>query len=127
MNGLSARFPLGVRLALAMVLGMAALFVSGLIESPGLRTWFPFTATILLVLVTSAMYHTEGRSLTSLGLNLSRRHLAFLFIGLALGGMALAFENGLRLLYTGEHWQWSSHRGTGLWKDLYYILPMAAV
>jgi membrane protease YdiL (CAAX protease family) len=124
MKGLIVRFPT-FRFLLAILLGASALVLSGVINK---YLPIPFIDVTLLVFVTWFLYRTEGKSLGSLGLNITPKHLLFLVPGLFIGIAALGFENFLRSVYTGEHWSiTSSINQFALWRTLYVILPSVIV
>jgi membrane protease YdiL (CAAX protease family) len=125
MNGLYRRFPVAARFLLALLLGVTALALTGLI---GKVLPFPFIDVALLTLATWILYRTDGKSLKVLGLNITIKHSFFLILGLAIGIVALGLENLLRTIYTGEHWRMSEFINQGaLWKGLYFILPSVVV
>ncbi|HSC52816.1 MAG TPA: CPBP family intramembrane glutamic endopeptidase [Phnomibacter sp.] len=128
MKNLFLRFPIASRFILAVVLSISALILSGIIETASLKKYFPFTGTILFILVNWILYKTENKTLKEIGLNLTFRNLTFLLLGLLIGVVALGIQTYFRTLYTGEQWNISTVINTTiLWKQLYYILPMAAV
>src|SRR6476469_7057317 len=108
------KFPTAARFVQAILLGVMALVVTGLI---GMFIHIPFIDVALLILVTWFMYRTEGKSLKEIGLNLNAKHLLFLALGILLGIAALAIENFIRMMYTGEHWSFNpSINNAALWK-----------
>jgi membrane protease YdiL (CAAX protease family) len=122
-------FPVLSRFMLAVILGIAAIAASGFIygHTP-IQRYFPFIDVLLLTGATWVLYRTDKQSLKTIGLNLSLRNTGFLFLGLLIGIAAVGVSNGLRSLYTGEAWHFSSAvDGMGLIKSLYFILPTAAV
>jgi len=124
------RFPFFARVALALLLGCAAIVASHFIYNalPLLKIYFPFVAEVLLIIVTAMLYHTDGQNLSALGLNPSPRNIGFLFLGLVIGILALAVAGFLRSIYTGEQWHVHTNINTiGLLKSLYYILPTVTV
>ncbi len=122
-------YPFLSRILLAMILGFAALLLSGIVYSNfPIKPYFPFVAEVLLVLVTWLLYRTDGQNLSTLGLNPSLRNIGYLFGGLALGAATLVAATWLRTLYTGEVWQISPVVDTtAMVKGLYYILPTVMV
>lgn len=128
MKNVFLRFPIVTRFILAIILSISALILSGIIETASLKKYFPFTGTILFIIVNWILYKTENKTLKEIGLNLTLRNLSFLFLGLFIGVVALGIQTYLKTLYTGEQWNISSFINTSvLWKQLYYVLPMAAV
>lgn len=129
MKTLFHRFPFLSSVTLAFVLGIAAIVLSGLVYSlVPIKPYFPFVAEGLLAGATWILYRSDGQTLSALGLPLSLRNGCFLFLGLFIGVMALLTVTGLRTLYTGEAWQFSSHvDAAALAKSLYYTLPTVMV
>src|SRR5690349_16272136 len=108
------KFPTASRFVLAILLGVMALVLTGLIS---MLFPIPFIDVALLILVTWLMYRTEGKSLKEIGLNFTSKHLLFLALGILLGIVALAIENFIRMMYTGEHWSLNpSINNAALWK-----------
>ena len=125
MKGLIVRFPTTFRFLLAILLGASALVLSGVINK---YLPIPFIDVTLLAIVTWFLYRTEGKSIKSLGLNITTRHLLFLVLGLFIGIAALGFENFFRSVYTSERWSISSSiNQLALWRTLYFILPSVIV
>jgi membrane protease YdiL (CAAX protease family) len=125
MKGIYFRFPTAVRFVLAILLGVTALVLTGLI---GKFLHVPFIDVTLLTIVTWILYRTEGKSLNELGLNITSKHLLFLALGLVIGIAALAGETLFRTVYTGERLTFSSTVNQGdLWKALYLVLPSVVV
>src|SRR6476469_3515090 len=125
MKGLYLKYPTAARFILAVLLGVAALVLTGLI---GKFLPLPFIDVALLLLATWILYRTDGKSLNALGLNITIPHLLFLILGLVIGITALGVETFFRTIYTGEHWSIiSSINQVALWKGLYFILPSIVV
>ncbi len=123
------KWPFISRVVLTLMLVGVAFILGGLIERTfPIKKYFPFTGLILLILVTWLMYRLDGKSLEDLGLNFKPRNLSLLFLGLILGSVAFVLAKGLRMLYTGEGFEFN---GAVDWQSvtlgLYYILPMVAV
>jgi membrane protease YdiL (CAAX protease family) len=125
MKRLNVKFPTTARFVLAIFLGVSALLLTGIISK---YLPVPFIDVTLLTIVTWFLYRTEGKSLKTLGLNITAKHLLFLVLGLLIGMVALGLENFFRTVYTGERWSISSSIDQpGLWKALYFILPSVIV
>jgi membrane protease YdiL (CAAX protease family) len=125
MKRLYLKFPTTARFLLAILLGILALVLTGLIHK---LLPVPFIDVALLIIATWILYRTDGKSLSALGLNITIRHFLFLIVGLAIGIVALGLETLLRTLYTGEHWNInSSVNQLALWKTLYFLLPSVVV
>ena len=122
-------YPNFSRLILGTLLIALALILSGLIPNiPLLGEYFPFTGTILVVLATWLMYRSENKSLSALGVNLKKRNLLFLPIGLFLGIAAFVFGFYLRTFVTGELIHINSKiTYSNIYRQLYWVLPTAAV
>ena len=121
--------PFLLRIALALVLGSAAIVLSGIIyKLIPVKPYFPFVAEALLIGITVWLYRNEKQKLFPLGLGPSARNLGFLFLGLLIGVLAMLTVSWLRTCYTGEDWQVSTAiDGIVLSKSLYYILPTVMV
>jgi membrane protease YdiL (CAAX protease family) len=125
MKKLYLKFPTTSRFILAILLGVSALVLTGLIHK---IIPIPFIDVTLLTIATWILYRTDGKSLKALGLNITIRHFFFLVLGLAIGVVALGLETLLRTIYTGEHWSInSSVNQLALWKTLYFLLPSVIV
>jgi hypothetical protein len=105
MKRLYLKFPTTARFLLAILLGILALVLTGLIHK---LLPVPFIDVALLIIATWILYRTDGKSLSAPGLNITIRHFLFLIVGLAIGIVALGLETLLRTLYTGEHWNINS-------------------
>jgi hypothetical protein len=68
-----------VRFLLAIFLGVSALVLTGIISK---YLPIPFIDVTLLAIVTWFLYRTEGKSVKTLGLNITAKHLLFLVLGL---------------------------------------------
>ncbi|MBB1284503.1 CPBP family intramembrane metalloprotease [Flavisolibacter sp. BT320] len=121
--------PFLLKIALALVLGFAAIVVSGLLyKHIPIRPYFPFIAEALLIGITVWLYGKERQKLFPLGLTPTAKNLGFLFLGLLIGVVAMLSVSWLRTCYTGEEWQVSTAIDVGaLGKSLYYILPTVMV
>lgn len=102
MKSFFSKFPSSLRFIQALVLFGLALFLSGFIESPELRCYFPFTSLILLIIATWFLFKLDKKSLTAIGLGLSFRNISFLPLGICIGAVAFLMVKYLRGLYTGE-------------------------
>jgi len=125
MHRLFVKYPTAARFLLAILLGISALVLTGLIHK---ILPVPFIDVFLLTIATWLLYRMDGKSLTALGLNITIKHFLFLILGLVIGVVALGLETLLRTIYTGEHWNFnSSVDQLALWKTLYFILPSVVV
>jgi membrane protease YdiL (CAAX protease family) len=125
MKGIYLRFPTASRFLLAIILGVTALVLTGLISK---LLPIPFIDVTLLTIATWCLYRLDGKSLKALGLNITTKHFLFLVLGLVIGIAALGIENFVRTIYTGEHWSSSSPIKQGdLWRAFFFILPSVVV
>jgi len=125
MKRLYLKFPATARFLLAILLGIAALVLTGVIHQ---FLPIPFVDVTLLTIVTWILYRTDGKSLKALGLNITTMHFFLLILGLVIGVVALGLETLVRTIYTGEHWNInSSVDQLALWKTLYVLLPSVVV
>lgn len=129
MKKIFRRFPFLFRIVLAVLLGFAAVVLSGLVyKFLPIKSYFPFVGEALLIGVTWILYRTDGENLSAIGLQPSLRNLTFLFIGLFIGISAFFVVTWLRTLYTGEAWHLSSTvDAVALAKSLYWMLPTVMV
>ncbi|MBO6608038.1 CPBP family intramembrane glutamic endopeptidase [Psychroserpens sp.] len=102
MKSLLLKYPVFFRYTGAIILFTLALIVSGFIDRPILKTYFPFTSVILLLLVTALLYKWDKKSLKSIGLNVTRKNLSFFPLGILIGAIAFMIAKYFRGLYTGE-------------------------
>lgn len=129
MKQILLRAPFLSRIILAMILGLAAIVLSGIIYNLfPIKPYFPFVGEVLMIAATWLLYRTDKEQLLSLGLKPSVRTIGYLLLGLLVGMGAVMGAAGLRSLYTGEQWNLASHTN---WREvgrcLYYILPTVMV
>lgn len=86
MKGIYLRFPTASRYLLAIILGVTALVLTGLISK---LLPIPFIDVILLTIATWCLYRLDGKSLKALGLNSTTKHFLFLVLGLVIGIAAI--------------------------------------
>ena len=129
MKTIVSKYPTLSRFILAIFLYGFSLFISGIIETPFLKRYFPFTSVILLVLTTWLLFKTDKKSLKDIGLNLSFKTICFLPLGLLIGVVAFVLAKYVRGLYTGETLEvtTSSIHYNEMLYALYIILPTVAV
>ena len=122
------KYPTPARFVLAIILFGLALVLSGLIDTPKLKQYFPYTSAILLLIATWVLYKTDRKSLSAVGLNLSVRNISFLPLGIIIGAIALLIANYARALYAGESFAIAeSVNYTAILYAFYTILPTVAV
>ncbi|MEQ6125348.1 CPBP family intramembrane glutamic endopeptidase [Pseudotenacibaculum sp. MALMAid0570] len=113
---------------LAILLFGCTLFLSVLLNKGIIKQYFPFTAIILLTIVTWFLYKREQQSLNSIGLNLKLKNLALLPLGLLIGSIAFLIAKYLRALYLDETFNVSLEINyNNILYALYAILPTVAV
>jgi hypothetical protein len=117
MNAIFRKFPVASRFVLAIVLGALAIVLGGMIVTPSIKQYFPFTSTLLLIVVTWIMYRTDNQPLKTIGLDITVRNIGFLLMGLVIGIVALGIEIYLRTLYTGETWHLNAIVNTVNWSQ----------
>ncbi len=105
MKSLLIKYPVFFRFIGAIMLFTLALIVSGFIDRPILKRYFPFTSVILLLLVTTLLFRWDNKSLKAIGLNISYRNLSFLPLGILIGAFAFMIAKYFRGLYTGESFE----------------------
>ena len=128
MKTLIKKYPTSSRIALALILFGLALFLSNILNTATIKTYFPYTAAILLCFTTWILYKTENKSLHEIGLVLNLKKLSFLPLGVILGAIVFLTTKYARALYTGEVIILSEtiNYKTILY-SLYFILPTVAV
>nr|WP_321237346.1 type II CAAX endopeptidase family protein [uncultured Psychroserpens sp.] len=129
MKTILSKYPTVSRFILTILLFGAALFFSGLIDTPFLKRYFPFTSVILLIIVSWLLFKTDKKSLSDIGLNLSFRNLSFLPLGILIGAIAFMLAKYCRGLYTGESFELTTSEINydTIMYGLYTILPTVAV
>jgi len=129
MKTLFAKYPITSRLILSVILYGLALFVSGLIDTPFLKRYFPFASAILLIVVTWLLFKTDKKSLKNIGLNLSFRNISFLPLGIVLGALAFLVAKLFRGWYTGGNFELSTAElnFSVILFGFYTLLPSVAV
>lgn len=128
MKALLNQYPKLSRFILAIVLLGLALILSGLVDNPFLKRYFPYTSVIFLTIATWVLFKTDKQSLNILGLNISVRNLSFLPLGILLGSATFLATKYARAVFMGETIALSEtiDYSTILY-GLYIILPTVAV
>ena len=122
------KYPTPASFVLAILLFGLALVLSGIIDTPKLKQYFPYTSAILLLIATWILYKTDRKSLSAIGLNLSARNISFLPLGLIIGAITLLIANYARAVYAGESFAIAdSINYSTLLYAFYTILPTVAV
>lgn len=128
MKTLLYKYPILSRFILAIILLGLALILSGLLDSPFLKQYFPYISIVLLTIATWVLFSVDRKSLSTIGLNLSFQNLSFLPLGLLIGAITFLATKYARALYMGESivLNDSINYSTILY-GLYVILPTVAV
>lgn len=128
MKSIFQKFPIISKFILALLLFAFSLFISGLINKGVVKQYFPYSATICLLIATYILFKTDNKSLNDIGLNLKRKNLKFLPLGILIGALAFLIAKWLRAIYSGETFNISSeiNYNTILY-GFYTMLPMVAV
>ena len=122
------KYPTPASFVLAILLFGLALVLSGIIDTPKLKQYFPYTSAILLLIATWVLYKTDRKSLSAIGLILSTRNIFFLPLGLVIGALGLLIANYARALYAGESFAIAeSVNYSTIFYAFYTILPTVAV
>ncbi len=121
-------YPDFLRLVAGALLLVLALILGGALPPvPFLSTYFNIGA-LLVVFATWTMYRTENKNLTALGVDLKRRNILLLPLGLLLGIAAFVVGFYVRTFITGERWNANSNIVyTAILRSLYWGLQAAAV
>ena len=129
MHKLLLRFPAVSRFILAVLLGVAAIISSGIINNwLHIKKNLPPTDVILLILATWVLYRTDKKSLNNIGLNLQLRNLRFLLFGFLIGAIALICFNYISTAIQGGKILFNNNTDyPKLWQSLYLVLPSCIV
>ena len=128
MKNLTHKFPITTKFLLALLLFGVSLFISGLINKGIVKQYFPYSATICLLIATWILFKSDKKSLKDIGLNLKSRNLAFLPLGILIGIIAFLIAKYVRAIYTGEIFNLSSVINyKNILYGFYTMLPMVAV
>ena len=128
MKNLTHKFPITTKFLLALLLFGVSLFISGLINKGIVKQYFPYSATICLLIATWILFKSDKKSLKDIGLNLKSKNLAFLPIGILIGIIAFLIAKYVRAIYTGEIFNLSSVINyKNILYGFYTMLPMVAV
>lgn len=128
MKTILKKYPIASRYILAIILFGLAFILSGLVDNPFLKKYFPFVSSIFLLTVTWVLYKTDGKTLSAIGFNLKWKNIRFLFFGILIGAIAFFIAKHLRAAYTGESFVLStSINYSTLLYGLYTILPAVVV
>ncbi|WP_397447510.1 lysostaphin resistance A-like protein [Polaribacter sp. R77954] len=128
MKPIIQKFPIISKFILALLLFAFSLFISGLINKGFVKQYFPYSATICLLIATYILFKTDNKSLSSIGLNFQIKNLKFLPLGLFIGAFAFLIAKWLRAIYLGETFNISSEINYQfIIYGFYTMLPMVAV
>lgn len=129
MKKLYLTYPFISRIALALLLGVVAIILGGIIENTiNFRLPFPFTVVLLLVVATAIMYKIDHKSLRAIGLTITFKHIAYLIGGLLLGVILVAVTKFLQTIFSGGNFELSTMlNSTRLLNGLYLVLPSVIV
>ncbi|PWH83793.1 hypothetical protein DIS18_04370 [Algibacter marinivivus] len=128
MKSLLRKYPVISRYILAILLLGLALVLSGIIDNPFLKKYFPFASSLFLLIATWFLYKTDGKTLSTIGLNLKWKNIRFLPLGVFIGATVFLIAKYLRALYTGEIFAISTSISySTILYGLYTILPTVAV
>ena len=128
MKNLTHKFPITTKFLFALLLFGFSLFISGLINKGIVKQYFPYSATICLLIATWILFKSDKKSLNDIGLNFKSKNLAFLPIGILIGIIAFLIAKYVRAIYTGEIFNLSSVINyKNILYGFYTMLPMVAV
>lgn len=103
MKALFKIYPKASRFVLALILFALVLFISGLTNKGFIKQYIPYVSCVLLFFVTWLLYKTEGKSLTSIGLNFNLKNLSFLPLGISIGMIALFGATYLKVFHNEKY------------------------
>ncbi|MDT0559631.1 CPBP family intramembrane glutamic endopeptidase [Ichthyenterobacterium sp. W332] len=127
MKTIIKKYPVTYKFVLAILLFALALIISLVVNKGVIKQYVPYTASILLVLVTWILYKTQKQSLNEIGFNFRLRNLSFLPLGILIGAFAFFGARYLRALYTGETLELSNSIDySNIIFAFYFILPQVA-
>jgi membrane protease YdiL (CAAX protease family) len=122
------KFPIATKFIFALLLFAFSLFISGLINKGLVKQYFPYSATISLLIATYILFKTDNKSLNDIGLNFKRKNLKFLPLGIVIGAIAFLIAKWLRAIYCGETFNISTEINyKTILYGFYTMLPMVAV
>ena len=128
MKSLTQKSPIISKYVFAILLFALSLFISGLINKGIVKQYFPYSATICLLIATYILFKTDNQSLNDIGLNFKRKNLKFLPLGILIGAFAFLFAKWLRAIYCGETFNISTEINyKTILYGFYTMLPMVAV
>ncbi|MDX1371605.1 MAG: CPBP family intramembrane glutamic endopeptidase [Nitrososphaeraceae archaeon] len=117
-----------LRYLLISFLFIGAIILHGIIETPRIKYYFPFTGAILLYLLTLLLLKIQGKKLTHLGLNITFKNLSYLGVGLFIGIGAFLLISFIKTIGTDSSWQFNTEVDSfTLFHGFYLILASAAV
>lgn len=113
---------------LALFLFGIALFVSALINNGFIKTYFPYTAVILLAIATWLLHKRENKSLNEIGFNFKIRNLLLLPLGILIAATTFLLAKYLRALCLNETINLATEIDyKTILTTFYFILPTVAV
>ena len=128
MKSFLSSYPVLARFILSVVMFGLALLIGTVIDGPLWKRYFPYLSFLLLLLVTWLLYKWDGQHLGALGLQITRRHMMFLFFGVLIGAASFMLANLARSFYTGESITLSKEIDfRTVFGAFYFILPTVAV
>lgn len=128
MKNLIKKHPITIQFIFAIILFSFSLFISGLLNKGIIKEYFPYSATICLIIATYILLKKDGKSLNSIGLNLKFKNLILIPLGIIIGAFAFLIAKYIQAIYAGEDFNIST---TFNYKTILYgfytMLPMVAV
>ena len=113
---------------LAILLFGIALIISTILNKGIIKSYFPFSAVILLTIATWHLYKREGTTLDKIGLNFNFKNWLLIPLGILIGAGAFLLAKYLRALCLGETINLSTEIDTKtILIAFYLILPTVAV
>lgn len=128
MKNLTQKFPITSKIIFAILLFGFSLFISGLINQGVVKQYFPYSASICLLIATYFLFKSDKKHLNEIGLNFKVKNLKFLPLGILIGALVFLIAKYLRAIYTGETFNISAIINyKNILYGFYTMLPMVAV
>ena len=113
---------------LAFFLFGIALFVSALINNGFIKTYFPYTAVILLAIATWILYRRESKSLNEIDFNFKLKNILLIPLGIVIAAATFLLAKYLRALCLNETINLAAEIDyKSILTAFYFILPTVAV
>ena len=128
MKSLTHKYPNATTYVLALFLFGCSLFLSVFINQGIIKTYFPYTTILFLIITTWFLYKRENKSLKEIGFSLKFKNLLFLPLGILIAACTFLLAKYLRALSLNETFNIASEINfKSIAFAFYFILPTVAV